>query len=294
MKNKFRILGTLLFAAMLMTSLTMTSCKDDDDDDDAGKTDPSTIATTNLVAYFPFNGNATEQIGTLNPTMQPNVTYVTGRRGQAYQGGTGAHLLYTLPTNSKLKTLTSFSIAMWIKSPLVTGDPEPTIFEIGKSDDLFWGNLKLALNRLNPTADSLQLKTFFLKSDAEWSGQHISFSKRVFTTNIWMHLVIQYDQVTSKYMIYKDGVKVVTNDGVENRFSGPQPAGGVQPPLGPLAFANADKINIGAWRPKSEGTAEDAWMGWFMGNLDELRVYDKALTAAEILALYQAEVSQLN
>jgi hypothetical protein len=34
-------------------------------------------------------------------------------------------------------------------------------------------------------------------------------------------------------------------------------------------------------------------MGWFLGNLDELRVYDKALTTAEALALYQAEVTQV-
>ena len=49
MKNKFRILGALLLGAMLMTSLTMTSCKDDDPDPNDGKTDPSTIATANLV-----------------------------------------------------------------------------------------------------------------------------------------------------------------------------------------------------------------------------------------------------
>jgi hypothetical protein len=286
MKNKFRILGAILFGAMLMTSLTMTSCKDDEPDPNAGKTDPSTIATANLVAYFPFDGNGVEKIASLNPTMMPNVTYINGRRDKAYQGASGAHLLYSLPANSKLKTLTSFSVAMWFKSPVVTGDPEPTIFEIGKSDDLNWGNLKLALNRLSATADSLQLKAFFLKSGAIWEPQHIGFSKRVFTTNVWMHLVLQYNETTSKYMIYKDGVKVVTNDAVENRYSGPG-----EIPLGALAFANADKINIGAWRPKTEGTATDAWMGWFMGNLDELRVYDKALSATEVKALYDAEVT---
>lgn len=294
MKNKFKIMGVLLFGAMLATSLLMTSCGEDEDDPDAGKIDPNTIATSNLVAHFPFDGNGNERIASLTPSVTTGATFVAGRRGQAYQGANNARLLYTLPATSKMKNLTSFSIAMWIKSPLVTGDPEPTIFEIGKSDDLYWGNLKLALNRLSATADSLQLKAFFLKTGVEWSGQHISFSRRVFTTNIWMHLVFQYDAATSKYMIYKNGVKVVTPAGVENRYAGPQPAVGVQPPLGPLAFANADKINIGAWRPKSEGTATDAWMGWFLGNLDELRVYDKALTAAEVLSLYQAEVTQLN
>ncbi|HDP55482.1 MAG TPA: LamG domain-containing protein [Bacteroidetes bacterium] len=293
MKSKFRIMGALLLGAMLMTSLTMTSCKDDDPNPDDGKTDPSTIATENLVAYFPFDGDATEEIESLTPTMMPGVTYVTGRRGQAYQGADNAHLLYTLPANSKLKSLTSFTLAMWFKSPLVTGDPEPTVFEIGKSDDFFWGNLKFALNRLDATADSLQLKVFFLKSDAvAWTGQHISYSNSVFVTDMWMHLVLMYDEVTSKYMIYKDGVKIETNEGVENRW---QAGDDVvpRPPLGPLSFQNADVLNIGAWRPKSEGTADDAWMGWFKGNLDELRVYDKALSAAEVKALYDAEVSQI-
>ena len=104
-----------------------------------------------------------------------------------------------------------------------------------------------------------------------------------------MHLIFEYDAVTSKYKIYKDGVQVVTNAGVEDRKTGE--TGG---PLGALAFANADKINIGSWRPKSEGTATEAWMGWFMGNLDELRVYDKALTATEAKALYDAEVTMIN
>lgn len=265
---------------MIIMSSTLTSCKKDKDDPNAGKTDPSTIATANLIAYFPFDGNATEKIANLTPTMSPGVTYIAGRRNQAYQGANLAHLLYTIPAGSKLKTLTSFSVAMWFKHPLVTGDPEPIIFQIGKSDDLFWGNMTLAMNRLTATADSLQFKAFFLKTGAEWSGQHVGFSKNVFTKDIWMHLVFQYDAVTSKYMIYKNGVKVVTNTGVEDRKA--NPAGD---PLGALAFANADKINIGAWRPKTEGTATDAWMGWFLGNLDELRVYDKALTAADITAL---------
>jgi hypothetical protein len=277
----------LFLGTAMLTGFYMTSC-DDNNNNGTDKVDPSTIATANLVAYFPFNDSPTETIANLTPTAQPNVTYVAGRRGKAYQGADNARLLYTLPTNSKLKTLTSFSIAMWFKSPLVTGDPEPTIFQIGKSDDLYWGNLTLALNRLSATADSLQLKAFFLKTGVSWSGQHVSYSNTMFQVNQWMHLVYQYDGATSKYMIYKDGVKVVTNAGIEDRK-----AGEAGPALGNLSFDKADVINIGAWRPKSEGTATDAWMGWFKGNLDELRVYDKALTAAEVKSLYDAEVSQI-
>jgi hypothetical protein len=290
MKKFFKINGAL-FVIMLSVVMMTTSCKKSEPDPNAGKTDPSTIATANLIAYFPFDGNATESIATITPTVQTGVTYVAGRRGQAYQGADLAHLLYTLPAASKMKSLKSFSIGLWFKSPLVTGDPEPIFFQIGKSDDLFWGNLTLVLNRLNATADSLQFKAFFLKTGVEWSGQNVAFTNKSFIINKWMHMIFEYDATTSKYKIFKDGVQVVTNTGVEDRKTGPAPAG---VPLGDLVFAKADVINIGAWRPKTEGSATDAWMGWFKGNLDELRVYDKALTNVEALALYEAEVTQVN
>jgi hypothetical protein len=290
MKKFFKINGAL-FIIMLSAVMMTASCKKSEPDPNAGKTDPSTIATANLIAYFPFDGNATESIASLTPTVQTGVTYVAGRRGQAYQGADLAHLLYTLPAASKMKSLKSFSIGLWFKSPLVTGDPEPIFFQIGKSDDLMWGNLTMVLNRLNATADSLQFKAFFLKSGVEWSGQNVAFTNKSFIINKWMHMIFEYDATTSKYKIFKDGVQVVTNTGVEDRKTGPAPAG---VPLGDLVFANADVINIGAWRPKTEGSATDAWMGWFKGNLDELRVYDKALTNVEALALYEAEVTQVN
>ncbi|MGE4289767.1 MAG: LamG domain-containing protein [Salinivirgaceae bacterium] len=289
MKNKFKFLNYFLLSLMIgFASIIFVACGDDGDDNvDDGKIDPSTIATENLVAYFPFDGEALESIGSLTPSVETGVTYVPGRRGQAYQGAELAHLLYTLPASSKLKTLTEFSIGMWIKSPLVTGDPEPTIFEIGKSDDLFWGNLKLALNRLDANADSLQFKAFFLKNGVTWSGQHVSYSNSTFVVDKWMHVVFQYDAASSKYKIFLNGVQVTTNEGVENRYSEEGVA------LGELAFLNADVINIGAWRPKTENNATDAWMGWFMGNIDELRVYDKALSADEVKDLYDAEVTQV-
>ncbi len=288
MKNKFNYLRVMSLGILLAGLMGFTSCKKKDDPN-AGKTDPSTIATTNLVAYFPFDGNGTESIASLTPTVTTGVTYVTGRRGQAYQGADLAHLLYTLPTASKLKSLTSFSVALWFKSPLVTGDPEPIFFQIGKSDDLSWGNLTLYLNRLSATADSLQLHAFFLKTGVLWSGQSVGYTNKSFIINAWMHLVFEYDATTSKYKIYKNGVHVLAGASVEDRYANDQSV-----PLGNLAFANADVINIGAWRPKSEGTATDAWMGWFKGNLDELRVYDKALSDTEVKSLFDAEVTKLN
>lgn len=285
----FRISGALLFSAIVAGGLIFTACSKDDESGDNGKVDPSTIATANLVAYIPFENNATEQIGNLTPTQQPGVTYVAGRRGKAYQGANGAYLRYNLPTNSKLKTLTSYSIAMWLKSPKVDGTPVPKIIEIGKSDDLFWGNLTLMIERLTAAgADSLFFKLHFKKVGATWEGQWIELKKSLFQVNKWMHLVFQYDATTSKFMVFLNGAKIEFPASTENRYADDQ-----QTPLGNLNFQNADVLNIGAWRPKTDNQATDEWMGWFMGNLDELRIYDKALSATEVKALYDAEVSQI-
>jgi len=51
---------------------------------------------------------------------------------------------------------------------------------------------------------------------------------------------------------------------------------------------------IGGWLTKILDNPTDNWMGWFKGNLDELRVYDKGLTATEVKNLYDAEVTQIN
>lgn len=292
MKNWFRFSGKILFFGTLLASVMLTSCNGDDDNNGVVKVDPNTIATTNLVAHFPFDGTATERIANLTPVVQPGLTFVPGRRNQAFQGANNAHLRYNLPTGSPLRALTSFSIAMWMRSPLVTGAPVPTIFEIGNSQDFFWGNLKIHLDRLPDTADSLNVRVFFMKDGVPWSGQHIGFGSRLFTVDRWMHLVLQYDAVTSKFTIFHNGTRVTTNPGVEDRWA---EGTDVTPrrPLGPLNFVNADVINIGSWRPVTQGTSTDEWMGWFRGNLDELRVYSRALTATEVKGLYDAEVSQI-
>jgi hypothetical protein len=67
-------------------------------------------------------------------------------------------------------------------------------------------------------------------------------------------------------------------------------------PAGALTFSNPDYLTIGAWLTKvvDVPAATDAWMGWFKGNLDELRIYNHGLSATRVKNLYDAEITQLN
>ena len=55
--KKIGKLSKALLYIMLITGLVVTSCKEIEDGNNNGKTDPNTIATANLIAYFPFEDN---------------------------------------------------------------------------------------------------------------------------------------------------------------------------------------------------------------------------------------------
>jgi hypothetical protein len=87
-----------------------------------------------------------------------------------------------------------------------------------------------------------------------------------------------WDGAGSNFKIYHNGVKV-SNPEWEQRGT-----------TGPLSFYTPTKPLIGAWGTNipGGGTAE-AWQKPMTGSIDEVRVYNKALTDAEIGALFKLE-----
>jgi hypothetical protein len=294
MKNKFGLFGVML--AVLMVSFVFTSCKKDDDGNgNNGKTDPSTIAASNLVAYFPFDGNGVDEVNGLTPSeTADNVTYTPGRRGEAYQGADNAYLLYNLPSGNKLRDLKAFSIAMWFYgTPAIDGvAPVPGIIQIGGTSDPVWGNLCLTQDRMPDAADTLNIKIVFHKEGAVWANQFVGFSNSAFVENMWMHIVFAYDNATSKYMVYVNGEPLALGAGITDRWAAGDDVD-PRPPFGDLAFNNATQMSIGGWMQKVLGLSADEWMGYFTGKMDELRIYDKGLNTTEVSDLFKAEVSQI-
>ena len=293
---------SLLAVVALVVGASFTSCKTNDPN--AGKTDPSTIATSDLVAYFPFNGNGNDSITGMTPVTSANVTYATARRKAGFQGNNVGYFLYNLPATSKLRTLKAFAVSMWLNEPQIPNgvDPVPMILQITNSDDNFWGNLSLSQDRMGTLTplvpvDSLNLKAVFHSQTAVWQNQFINFPTPAIKAAKWTHIIYQYDNVTSKFNVYVNGALVPFPAGTTNRYADAAPATGVQPPFGDMVFNKPDHLILGGgWATKVIQTpaATDAWMGWFNGAMDELRIYDRALTATEAKALYDAEVTQLN
>ncbi|MDR3266099.1 MAG: hypothetical protein LBT24_00820 [Tannerella sp.] len=310
--NVLSVLFTLLVSVSL--SLSLTSCGDDDDNNgsvDDGKTDPSTIATANLVAYFPFEGDGIDEISKMTPsnTATTTVTFIDGRRGKAFQGATDAKsgLLYNLQSSSKLKTLKAFSFSVWVKqvanTVATTDAPEQMVFQLDGTGDWVWGNLFFLQHRNWPEGPDEQARNFaemdcyFWKEDAaEWKGQRGSGWFLDITAPQWRHIICTYDNVTSTFHSYVNGVHITAFDGTEYVGVERWQKEGEDTPLGDLKFTSAEKFAIGAWCNRLAGTdlLTDEWASPFKGQIDELRVYDRALTKEEVKNLYDAEITQIN
>ena len=48
---------------------------------------------------------------------------------------------------------------------------------------------------------------------------------------------------------------------------------------------------MGGWSTYIEGQSTQSWQNYWSGSIDEVRLYNKALTEDEMLALYNEEVN---
>lgn len=308
------------FIAMFFASLAFNACKDDkkDKDDDpeipeVDPNDPSRIAEDNLIAYFAFEGDGKDVISAMMPsnTATTTVTFPEGRRGKCFQGtddGLKSGLLYALPEGSKLKDLKAFSVAFWsLMAPNTietTNAPEQMVFQIDAIDgDWVWGNLYFLQKRNFPEQENSDFRdygemvsAFFKYDDAvAWQGQTANGWFLDVTATQWRHIICTYDNVSSEFHAYVNGVHITAFDGtpymgVNRKQSEDGPA------LGDLKFKNAQNFVIGAWAERLKGASltEDVWAAPYRGKLDELRIYDRGLTTEEVTALYQAEIKYIN
>jgi len=282
---------SLLAASALLVGMSFTSCKSNDPAPDT-RTNPSSIAKDSLVAYFPFNSTGVDSVAALTPAANAKVTYVTGERGKCYQGDSLAYLMYTLPSTSKLATMTKgFTVSAWVKAAKVFGDPVPMIFQIGKSTDHFWGNLTWMQERAGSLTTGAAIDSCYYKFCFQAGGTAAnSYNNTVwmadgfwnkFKANTWQYITITYNG-TATFSVYINGVLYT------------QRTKTVTPAPGNLTFTNVDKLIIGGWLTKVMDNATDAWMGWYKGNIDELRIYNAGLSSTRVKNLYDAEVSFLD
>jgi hypothetical protein len=292
MKTNKKIIKVAWLGAILLT-VGLTQCTKSELDDSFTAGDPppveggfvnsDEIEPAALVAHFPFEGTVDDKKGGVTGgTASGTTSFVEGRKGKAYQGSTNGFIGYTNP--GPIAGLTSFTVSLWINTAKHDGGAQG-IFTLAKQDGSFWGNFFMMIEGNNSSENKMFMKLHFEKNSApfieHWIEPFGDFRPDDMY-NAWRHVVWTYDAATSKASLYVNGQKRTLPPGAEERK-----ADGAGTPLGGLNFKAATKFIIGGFQNQlgAPFNSPEPWMLNYTGKLDELRIYNKVLTAQEISAL---------
>jgi concanavalin A-like lectin/glucanase superfamily protein len=235
-----------------------------------GYSSSNQVAQSNLVAYWGFEGNITDSISGTSATNY-GMSYTTGIRGQALQGGLGNYALFT-PTTA-IKNLQSMTLAYWVNTGQnPNGIMDPVCFV---NSTQFWGNLDMFFDGQTPTSSVFKIHLLNHSDGDIWMTN--------WTLNNpwgnWIHVALSYDASSSVFVFFVNGVQFGT---------------ATQANLGPLNLSNFPAIVFGTVQFQTNpslttATTAQTWASYLTGALDQVRIYNKALGAADVKALYQLE-----
>jgi len=280
MKNKY---VKILFV-MVVTGLLLTSCYKE--------FDPSTYAPAftingfssikqikpgNLAGYWAFNESLIDSVSSALATNS-GTSFVNGfiGKGLSLNVANKSYILIN-PTPAITSGLQSFTVSFWVNPVFMDANSDNKIDGILGFVNLsnvnnFWGNIDWFVeNESNPNAAKVVVhitggsgETWINKSN--FNGL---FGK-------WTNHTITYDASTSMLTYYINGSVAVP--ATTTAWTGP------------VSFANS-----GAWvfgcvhfqtNPSlTSGSGSQSWASYLTGTLDEVRIYNAALTAVEVNSL---------
>ncbi len=301
MKKYFNNIKLTAFLA-IATPLLMTGCTKADYGDDFKEGDPppvpggfvnsSEVAASNLLAYWNFDGNNRETISSTAPTVETNASFVTGIKGQALRLEQGFVFYPTISALSSANAVGSVTVSLWVKFAN-NGTQASEFFALTQSPaaQTDW------LTILNVAAETGRPASSTNLVFHSWIGNYSTGSRRggdnindfgnagvdfqtVPKANEWVQYMMRYDGATSTIDLFANNVRVSNNN-----FR-------VRTGLGPLVSPTPTHVLLGAFPTMATGfplSGNQSWQALLTGTMDELRVYNKALSDLEISALYQLE-----
>lgn len=209
-------------------------------------------AYSSNVALYQLNGNANDTVGNYNGTAS-NVTYSTGKYGNAavFNGSSSKIELPSALSNGS--TIAASCISFWfnVGAEVTSSTSNNEIMQFAGTSSLTG---KIALGS---TSGHMSGETFSVTHNV--SGVY-TYS----TTNIpagWNHAVVQWNSSDGKWDIYINSVKHTTytvGTNAQGYFK--------------LKFGNRSSV-------------------YYTGSLDQVRIYDKALSSVEVGVLYNETTS---
>jgi len=201
-----------------------------------------------LVSWLKLNGNALDATGTNAMGSTTNVIQTTGQNGVANNAYAFNGASSWVTAPVPLLGTTNVTISTWINSPTTTN--KGTFVKLGSAS----GGIGFGVGMGNTNFDNVGDKLIMLFENIRWIPTTTTVSTG------WHHVVMRIDSYGTP-TAYLDG-SIAPGD-----YSGTD------------AITPDTQVSIGGY----SGTTR-----LFSGNIDDTRIYNRALSSAEISALYSA------
>jgi hypothetical protein len=244
-----------------------------------------------LKFYVAFDGTSSDPLRNAVDSIRANFaisnpfTTISGISGKGAQGVDQKAIKYG-DANEWAKS-TSFTVAFWEKNSVPTGGSPQWLFSLPSKD--FWHQSAFTAffdhDAAGSTTSLATVKLIIQDQWLEFTGAN-RMPGNLLNGN-WHHMAFVYDETTSKMTYYVDGRPL---EGLPASVTEIKKNGS---PRGPMDFANTYNFVIGGWNKHANlgnGAPTDGWIQSWQGGLDQFRLYSKALSAAEILALYNSKL----
>ena len=212
-------------------------------------------APQGLVSWWRGEGAATDFAGTNNGVLEGGMAFATGEVGQAFKfNGTNADVRVPAAASLNVGLADGFTVEAWINPADITQGHEIVEWNNGT-----FGVTFLVADPAGAGPGSL----FISVKDTSYNDHIFSTPGGLLFSNIWQHVAATYVRSNGNTVLYING------------------GARAQANLGVFTPRTIGDLYIGV-RP-SEGVS-----GRFPGLMDEVSLYNRTLSAAEIQAIYNA------
>ena len=174
----------------------------------------------------------------------------------------------------------SFTLAFWMNVPLAKKDNGHAVGIMALSSTTgFWSNIAVyADNTTKGSSDSMDLKFHFANGTGDnWDFAGYTGTKRwpKMYDGTWHHVAFTYDATAKTGVVYRDGTVFDSKTNETIAFDG-----------------KAGQFVLGGFQEAAsivDSYANNTWMGYFTGSIDQLKMYNVALSAADVANLYNGK-----
>jgi hypothetical protein len=216
------------------------------------RTTPS-VPVEGLVAYYSFSGNADDASGNgNNGTLAGSAQLVADKRGNASSACSfnGSSSYVDVPNSTSLQLATNkFTFTLWFNTTASASETAPFLSKNNSTSDLPQYTLVL-----NPIA-SIHCGITDTTNTMHWADKDFAFQ-----TGHWYFLAATWDG---------DSARVFVNDSLVSTTK--------------LKY----KMKVDS-HPLALGRDTGGTIDYYKGVMDEIRIYNRALSRGEILGIYQS------